>query len=121
MKHNFRQLTIWKDAVTLAKEIYTLTQQLPKEHKYGISSQMFRAAVSISSNIAEGSSKNSQKEFAYYLRSSLGSAFELETQLIITQQCDMGNEINIDFLITKAQTIQRQIASFANTIEKAKE
>jgi len=109
MKHNFRQLTIWKDAVALAKEIYTLTQQLPKEHKYGISSQMFRAAVSISSNISEGSSRNSQKEFSYFLRTSIGSAFELETQLIITKECNISPDVDIDRLIAKTQSIQRQI------------
>ncbi len=117
IKHNFRQLNIWKDSVELTKNIYQLIQTLPAEHKYGISSQMFRAAVSISSNIAEGSAKDSQKEFAYFLSTSLGSAYELETQLIVTNQCCLSSATNIDDLIVKIQVLQKQITSFINVVK----
>ena len=117
VKHNFRQLNIWKDAVNLAKEIYQLTQSLPSEHKFGISNQMFRAAVSISSNIAEGSAKASQKEFAYFLSTSLGSAYELETQLVITGQCGISVANQVEALIVKVQVLQKQIMSFTNVVK----
>lgn len=119
IKHNFRQLIIWKESITLAKEVYVLTQELPKEHKFGLSSQIFRSAISISSNIAEGTSRSSQKEFVYFLRISLGSAFELETQLLIAQQCNIITVTDSSSLIEKIQTIQKQIVSFINTIKAA--
>jgi four helix bundle protein len=85
LKHNFRQLRIWIDSVELTGEIYKLTQSFPNEHKFGIANQLYRSAVSIPSNIAEGSSRKSEKEFAHFLSISMGSAFELETQLIIAE------------------------------------
>lgn len=117
VKHNFRQLNIWKDAVDLAKEVYRLTQLLPSEHKFGISSQMFRAAVSVSSNIAEGSAKNSPKEFAYFLSTSLGSAYELETQLVISGQCGLIDVHHIELLIGKVQILQKHIMSFIYVVK----
>lgn len=117
VKHNFRQLNIWKDAVDLAQDIYKLTQSISSEHKFGISSQMFRAAVSISSNIAEGSAKSSQKEFAYFLSISLGSAYELETQLVITDQCCLSNTIDVNAIIGRIQVLQKQIMSFSNMVK----
>jgi four helix bundle protein len=105
MKHNFRQLSIWQDAVSLARDIYRLTQVMLPEHKFGISSQMFRAATSVASNIAEGSAKTSEKEFAYFLSTSLGSAFELETQLLITKQCELVEIDTVDDLIKKTQIL----------------
>lgn len=80
---NFRDLNVWQDSIRLTKEIYRITSKLPKSEMYGLASQMNRAVVSIPSNIAEGSAKDSQKEFIRFLRISLGSAFELETQLEI--------------------------------------
>ncbi|PLX22578.1 MAG: diversity-generating retroelement protein bAvd family protein, partial [Marinilabiliales bacterium] len=64
---NFRELNIWKEAVILVKEIYRLSNQLPEEEKYGLKSQICRAAVSIPSNIAEGASRNSEIEFKRFL------------------------------------------------------
>ncbi|SDF60214.1 four helix bundle protein [Mucilaginibacter pineti] len=65
LKHNFRQLKIWIDSVELSRDIYQLTQKFPNEHKFGISSQLYRAAVSIPSNIAEGSAPESQKKILH--------------------------------------------------------
>jgi four helix bundle protein len=106
-----------EDSVNLAKEVYELTQTLPSEHKFGISSQMFRAATSVSSNIAEGSAKASQKEFAYFLSTSLGSAYELETQLIIAGQCSLVVTHRIEKMVGKVQVLQKQIMSFINVVK----
>jgi four helix bundle protein len=116
LKHNFRQLRIWIDSVELTKDVYLLTQKFSNEHKFGISSQLYRAAVSIPSNIAEGSSRKSEKDFSHFLSMSLGSAFELETQLIIAEQCDLALGIDYHSLINRIQILQKQIQSFANTI-----
>ncbi|MGE5943099.1 MAG: four helix bundle protein [Flavobacteriales bacterium] len=83
---DFSKLDIWKHGIELVKEIYLLSEKLPSEEKFGLKSQITRAAVSIPSNIAEGCSRNSEVEFKRFLEIAMGSLFELETQLIITQE-----------------------------------
>ena len=78
-RHNFRKLTIWIDGVSFAKEAYQLTKKFPKEERFNLISQMNRAAVSIPSNISEGSAKSSNKHFKIFLETSLGSAYKWET------------------------------------------
>ena len=85
-KHNFKELNVWKKSISLTEEIYLFTASLPNEEKFGLISQMRRSAVSIPSNIAEGSGRDSDKEFSRFLDISLSSAFELETQIIIAQK-----------------------------------
>ena len=80
---NFRNLNIWKEGIEIVKEIYKLSQKLPSEEKFGLRSQITRAAVSIPSNIAEGCSRRTAKDFARFLDSALGSSFELETQIML--------------------------------------
>ena len=80
---NYRDLIVWQKAMALTKEIYGLVKRLPKEETYALSDQMRRAVVSIPSNIAEGHSRSSSKEFAHFLSIARGSKSELETQLII--------------------------------------
>ena len=116
LKHNFRQLKIWIDSVELSRDIYQLTQKFPNEHKFGISSQLYRAAVSIPSNIAEGSARKSEKDFAHFLSMSLGSAFELETQLIIAEKCNLCADADYADLLLKVQSLQKRISAFAATI-----
>lgn len=76
---------MWQRSVELATEIYTLTEKFPKEEIFGLSSQMRRAAVSISSNIAEGRHRGSRKDFINFLRISFSSGAELETQIEIAK------------------------------------
>ena len=81
-----KDLDVWKESMTLAKEVYKLTKSFPQEETYGLASQMKRAAVSIPSNIAEGAARNSSKEFIQFLYMSLGSLAELETQLLLSRE-----------------------------------
>ncbi|GFD73607.1 hypothetical protein KUL113_30270 [Tenacibaculum sp. KUL113] len=81
--HNFKKLKIWTESMNLVSDSYKLTRTFPDFEKFGLVSQMNRCAVSIPSNIAEGSSKSTNKHFNKYLEDSLGSSFEWETQLII--------------------------------------
>jgi four helix bundle protein len=80
--HNYRELKVWQKAIDLVIKVYKLTNQFPTTEKYGLVSQINRAVVSIPSNIAEGCSRISNKDFQHFLSMALGSAFELETQLI---------------------------------------
>ncbi len=73
MKHNFKSLNIWKLSLALTNEIYQITDDFPKTENYGLTSQIRRCAVSVPSNIAEGSSRNSNKDFNRFLEISLGS------------------------------------------------
>ena len=82
---NFKQLRIWQKGFDIAVKSFKLTALFPNEQRFGIASQVTRAAVSIPSNIAEGSSRSSEKDYNRFLEISLGSTYELETQLLISQ------------------------------------
>ena len=83
---DFKKLEIWKNGITIVKHVYSLVQKLPSEEKFGLKSQLSRAAVSVPSNIAEGCSRNSEVEFKRFLEIAQGSLFEVETQLIISEE-----------------------------------
>jgi four helix bundle protein len=85
MKHNFKNLKIWILSMEIASDIHKITLEFPKNEVYGLMSQMNRAAVSIPSNIAEGSNRENT-HFKHFLNISLGSSFELQTQLLIAIQ-----------------------------------
>ncbi|WP_127844164.1 four helix bundle protein [Psychroflexus aestuariivivens] len=99
--HNFKKLKIWQESKDLVKEIYALTRTFPDFEKFGLVSQMNRCSVSIPSNISEGTSKSTNKHFNSYLENSLGSAFELETQLIVAFDQNYLNEEKFIELETK--------------------
>lgn len=82
---NFRNYKVWQDAVAYASKVYQVTSDMPWFEKKGLCDQLQRAVVSISSNIAEGSAKPSDIEFAHFLDTALGSAYEVETQLLIAK------------------------------------
>ena len=111
---NFRELEIWKDSIKLVKKVYILTSVLPKTEKYGLVSQMNRCSVSIPSNIAEGCSRDSQKDFVRFLYIALGSAFELETQLEICIELGfLKSETNPD-VFEEIVKLQKRIKSLIN-------
>ncbi|MCB0460250.1 MAG: four helix bundle protein [Flavobacteriaceae bacterium] len=83
---NFRKLDIWKQGIELVKLVYKLAEKLPSTEKFGLQSQITRASISVPSNIAEGSSRNSEIEFKRFLEIALGSLFELETQFILIEE-----------------------------------
>lgn len=115
--HNFRNLQIWIDAIEIADTTYTITDNFPHTELYGLSSQMQRAAVSIASNIAEGAGRDSDKDFAHFLNIALGSAYELETQLVIAYRRQFITEEQ--FYTTKAhlESLQKRILSFKIKLE----
>ena len=107
--HNFRKLDTWLDGVELADTIYTLTASFPKSEVYGLASQMQRAAVSVPSNIAEGSGKGSDRDFARFVSISLGSLFELETQIEIAYRRGYIDTPNYYALRPKIESLQKRI------------
>ena len=113
---DFRNLTVWQKSVEFAKEIYQLTALFPEKEKYGLCSQLQRAAVSIPSNIAEGSSRRTSVEFARFLDIALGSAFEIETQLIISNQIGYLKNETFENLLAELSIIQKQTNKLRTTI-----
>jgi four helix bundle protein len=93
---NFKELIIWQKGITLTKKVYLIVKQFPPEEKYGLVSQITRAAVSIPANIAEGSSRNSDKDYARFLQIALGSAFEVQTYLVIAKEMCLVNITDLE-------------------------
>ena len=105
---NFRTLNVYHQSIAFATSIYQTTESFPAKEKYGLSSQLQRAAVSIPSNIAEGSSRRTSAEFARFLDIAIGSAFELETQLTIAHNIGYLNNETLQKLIEELTSIQKQ-------------
>lgn len=114
---DFRTLNIWQDGMEMVKEIYGIIDTLPLHEKYGLSSQLSRAAISIPSNIAEGCSRSSQKDFNRFLEIALGSAFELETQILILVDLDLINKNKIKGLNEQLHKLQKQISSLMKKLK----
>jgi four helix bundle protein len=116
LMRDFKQLKIWQKGFDIAVKSFKLVGTFPKEERYGISSQLTRAAISIPSNIAEGSSRRSEKDYKRFLEISLGSTFEVETQLLIAAAANFGNsEIRNEMLKDIAEE-QRMLNGFMSTL-----
>ncbi|HVR35976.1 MAG TPA: four helix bundle protein [Methylomirabilota bacterium] len=108
---SFRDLLVWQKGIALTKDIYALTQRFPTDEKFGLVSQLRRAAVSVPSNIAEGQARRSSAEFSQFLSVSLGSLAELETQLIIVKELQLAAERQVDPLIAQVHELQKMLHS----------
>lgn len=84
--NDFRELLVWKKSINFVEKLYIVTNNFPNEEKFGLVNQLRRAGISISSNIAEGSGRNGNKEFVNFLSIAIGSSFEIETQLLISKR-----------------------------------
>ena len=115
--HNFKELKVWQKSIDLAVEIYKATSFLPTDEKFGLISQMKRCSVSIPSNIAEGSGRGSGAQFKYFLTISQGSAFELETQLIISNRLELLNDELSANLIEKTTEIQKMVYALDRSLK----
>lgn len=97
----FKDLRIWQKGIDLVTAIYTMTNSFPREERFGLSSQMKRAAISIPSNVAEGFRRKYKKEFLQFLNIVLGSLAELETQVVIAERLKYIKEFQREKLFTK--------------------
>ncbi len=109
-------MIIWKEGMNLATEIYRITKHFPKEEEYGLKSQIRRAVVSIPSNISEGCSRSSEKEFKRFLEISLGSSFEVETDIIIAERLQLITEREFRIVLDALQLEQKRINSLVTKI-----
>lgn len=113
---NFRNYKVWQDAVQYATKVYKVTSEMPWFEKKGLCDQLQRATVSISSNIAEGFAKPSNVEFAHYLDASVGSAYEVETQLLISKNVGYISEDLYNELLIELQGIEKQLVGLIKVL-----
>ena len=116
---NYKNLKIWEQGIELVKQIYVLSELLPSTEKFGLKSQITRAAVSIPSNIAEGCSRNSEIEFKRFLEIAMGSLFEVQTQLIIIQELNFIKSEDLKSVFELLETEGKMINGLINTIKNS--
>ena len=114
---NFKQLLIWQKGFQIAVKAFHLTASFPKEEKFGLTTQITRAAVSIPSSIAEGSRRTSSKDYNRFLEMSLGSSFEAETQILIAEAVSYGDKEKRDDLLKEIDEEQKMIMSFMSKLQ----
>ena len=116
--HKFKELKVWQESMILAKLAYKATVLFPTEEKFGLVSQINRAAVSVPSNIAEGAGRESNKAFIQFLDFALGSSFELETQLLLAESFGFINKDSFNVLAEQLDKTQRMLNSFRSILKK---
>ena len=118
---NYVNLEVWKQAMLLVKQVYTLTRKYPKEELFALASQTKRAAVSIPSNIAEGLGRQYKKDTIQFLHIARGSIYELQTHLHIAAMTDIISSDECSLLTNSADTVLKLLNGFINSIEKRNE
>ncbi len=112
----YSELFVWQKSMELVTNIYKSTQSFPKEEVYGLTSQIRRSAVSIPSNIAEGFGRKSQQDFIRFLKISMGSLFELQTQLRISKNIGFLDELRFNTLLEETREVERMLSAFIQSI-----
>ena len=115
--HRFKDLEIWRLSRIFCSLIYKATEDFPEKEKFGITNQMRRASVSIPSNIAEGASRKSNKDFSRFLEIAIGSAYELETQLLISNDLSFLEQENAEILLFELNRIVQMTSKFITTLK----
>lgn len=112
----YRDLLVWQRGIELVKITYNLTEKFPSKEMYALTNQLQRAAVSVPSNIAEGKGRGSDKEFRRFLRISLGSLAEVDTQLEITRQLEYISELDFSETNQLVEEIRKMLYGLVNTV-----
>ena len=113
---NFKELKIWDRSYQLAITGYEILKEVPVDEKFGITSQLKRSLISIPSNIAEGASRSSDKDFMRFLDIALGSAFEAETQLMLLKDLHLIKQ-DVSSVLIEINEVQKMIASFIRNLK----
>ncbi len=114
----FRDLLVWQKSMALAREIYRITRKFPKDEMFGLTSQMRRAAVSISSNIAEGQGQLTDKSFCLFLTRARGSLYELETQSELAESLEMMEKTELEQILSSCKEIGRMLHGLLNSMRE---
>lgn len=114
--HNYKKLNVWISSISLVKNIYNLTRKFPNEEMFVLTQQLRRAAISIPSNIAEGAGRNSNAQFKNFLQISIGSCFEVETQLIISKELEYISEEELETISKELDSIMKMNHNLQKTL-----
>lgn len=115
---NFKELKVWQKGFDLSIACYRFTSSFPATERYNLASQINSAVISIPSNIAEGSSRSSEKEYRRFLEIALGSAYELETQLLIADALNYGLVSDRQSIIYNVKEVQKMLIAFVGILTK---
>jgi len=115
--HNYKELSVWKKSVSIATEVYLNTQKFPKSEMYGITAQIRRSVVAISSNIAEGAGRSGKNEFKHFLNIAYGSSFELETQLIISNNLEYLSDEKFRIINQQLIIVQKMLYKLIKSLQ----
>lgn len=116
--NGYRELKVWQEGVQLALEIYRLSEAFPKSEIYGLTSQMRRAAVSISANIAEGAARDTTKEYLRFVSIAIGSAAELQTLMQIVRGLKYLNESQLSPIESTCESITRMLRALQRSLRQ---
>ena len=114
---SYQDLRVWREAMDLVVNVYKLTRLMPNDERYGLTSQMRRAAVSIPANIAEGYGRENRGAYAHHLKIAQGSLKELETHLLIVARLEMVSAGDVAPLSTHCDTIGKMLRGLIRAVE----
>jgi four helix bundle protein len=117
---DFRDLEVWKKSIDLTEKVYIITKGFPDDERYGLTSQLRRAAVSVSSNISEGCGRRTSKDFTGFLHNAFGSIKEIECQLIIANRLGYLKKNIFDDIMKEIDDIGKMLRGFINHVNKRK-
>jgi len=115
---DFKDLEVWKKSIDLAERIYIVTKKFPSDEKYGLISQLRRAIISVSSNIAEGCGRRTSKNFVGFLYNAFGSVKEIESQLMISYRLKYIEKNIYDELVNELDSIGKMLRSFIDYVSR---
>ena len=113
---DFRQLKVWEEAHELTLEIYRITKSFPKEELFSLVNQMRRSSSSIPTNIAEGCGRESNRDYAHFLQIAIGSAFELDYQILLSKDLGYINQQTFAILNNRVDKVRRQLANLIRKV-----
>jgi len=116
----FEKLDVWQKSVDFADRVYEITRGFPSDERFGLTSQLRRAAVSISSNLAEGSGRSSDKDFAHFVQIAYGSVLEVVSQIHIAKRQTLLAEEPFQDLYSRAEEISRMLSGLRSSLLRAK-
>ncbi len=116
--HNFKKLNVWEKSRRFVKDVYEMSMSFPSDERFGITSQLRRAAVSVSLNISEGSGRGTDKDFSHFLDTSFSSALEVENLIYLCFDLKFIEELKQNEMLEKIIEIQKMIKGFQDTLSK---
>ncbi|NLO05787.1 MAG: four helix bundle protein [candidate division WS1 bacterium] len=114
---DYKDLEVWQKGMTLARNVYVVTEKMPSAERYGLTSQMRRAAVSIPSNVAEGYGRGSRADYARFVKVARGSAAELETQVILAESLELLHPVDTATLLQLTLSIRQMLNALIRSLE----